>query len=428
MFTSISDARRHDGQTITIAGWLYNSRSSGKLAFLIVRDGSALMQCVVSKAEVSEEEFVIAREITQESSLIVTGAVHADSRAPGGYELVVQSLKLIQKAIDYPITPKEHGADFLLDRRHLWIRSKRQHAILRVRHQTIRAMRNYFDSRGYIGFDSPMFTPNAVEGTTTLFGVEYFGSKVFLTQSGQLYGEAGAMAFGKIYVFGPVFRAEKSKTRKHLTEFWMLEPEVAFIDLDQNMDLIEDFLSEVIGQVLESAKEDLKALERDTTTLERVQKPFPRITYDEAAKMLTGKTEFKYGDDFGAPDEEAVAAQFDRPLLIHRWPHEIKAFYMKRDELNPALAKGVDCIAPEGYGEIVGGGERETSLEELERRIAEHGLPKQYFEWYLDLRRYGSVPHSGFGLGLERTVSWICGLQHVRETIPFPRMMYRVEP
>ncbi len=428
MYTSISDAHLHDGQIITIAGWLYNSRSSGKLAFLIVRDGSALMQCVVSKAEVSEEEFAIAKEITQESSLTVTGTVHADSRAPGGYELIAQSLTLIQKAIDYPITLKEHGPDFLLDRRHLWMRSKRQHAILRVRHQTIRAMRNYFDSRGYICFDSPMFTPNAVEGTTTLFGVEYFGSKVFLTQSGQLYGEAGAMAFGKVYVFGPVFRAEKSKTRKHLTEFWMLEPEVAFIDLDQNMDLIEDFLTEVIGQVLETAKEDLKVLERDTSSLERVQKPFPRITYEEASKLLVGKTEFKYGDDFGSPDEDAVVAQYDRPVLIHRWPHEIKAFYMKRDELNPMLAKGVDCIAPEGYGEIVGGGERETSLEELEKRIAEHGLPKQYFEWYLDLRRYGSVPHSGFGLGLERTVSWICGLQHVRETIPFPRMMYRVEP
>lgn len=428
MPTSISEACHFDGQNITVAGWLYNSRSSGKLAFLIVRDGSGLMQCVVSKSDVSESEFALAREITQESSLSVTGIVHADSRAPGGYELIVQSLNLIQKAIDYPITLKEHGPDFLLDRRHLWIRSKRQHAILRIRHQTIRAIRNYFDSRGYICFDSPMFTPNAVEGTTTLFGVEYFGSKVFLTQSGQLYGEAGAMAFGKVYVFGPVFRAEKSKTRKHLTEFWMLEPEVAFIDLDQNMDLIEDFLTEVVGQVLDTAREDLKILERDTSSLERVQKPFPRITYHQAAEMLVGKTAFKVGDDFGAPDEEALVRNFDRPILVHRWPQEIKAFYMKRDEVDPSLAKGVDCIAPEGYGEIVGGGERETSLEELEKRIAEHGLPKQYFEWYLDLRRYGSVPHSGFGLGLERTVSWICGLQHIRETIPFPRMMYRVEP
>jgi asparaginyl-tRNA synthetase len=428
LIISISSAGLHTGESVTIQGWIYNSRSSGKLAFLIVRDGSGLMQCVVSKADVMDEEFAIAKEITQESSLTLTGTIRADSRAPGGYEMNVTSLKLLQKAIDYPISPKEHGPDFLLDRRHLWIRSKRQHAILRVRHQVIRAIRNYFDSRDFVCFDSPMFTPNAVEGTTTLFGVEYFGSKVFLTQSGQLYGEAGAMAFGKVYVFGPVFRAEKSKTRKHLTEFWMIEPEVAFIDLDQNMDLIEDFLSEVVGQVLEEAKEDLKVLERDTSSLERVQKPFPRITYDEAARLLVGKTEFKYGDDFGAPDEEAVAAQFDRPVLIHRWPHEVKAFYMKRDEVNPKLAKGVDCIAPEGYGEIVGGGERETSLEALEQRIAEHGLPKQFFEWYLDLRRYGSVPHSGFGLGLERTVSWICGLQHVRESIPFPRMMYRVEP
>jgi len=428
MRITISHAGEFTGQIVDLAGWLYNSRSSGKLAFLLVRDGTGVMQCVVSKADVTEEEFLAAKEVTQESSLTLTGEIHADERAPGGYELIVKSLSIIQKAIDYPISLKEHGPDFLLDRRHLWIRSKRQHAILRVRHQIIRAIRNYFDSRDFICFDSPMFTPNAVEGTTTLFGVDYFGSKAFLTQSGQLYGEAGAMAFGKIYVFGPVFRAEKSKTRKHLTEFWMIEPEVAFMDLDQNMDLIEDFLSVVVAQVLDTAKEDLKVLERDTTSLERVQKPFPRITYEEAAKMLVGKTEFKYGDDFGAPDEEAVAAQFDRPVLIHRWPAEIKAFYMKRDEVNPLLAKGVDCIAPEGYGEIVGGGERETSLELLEERIKEHGLPKQFFEWYLDLRRYGSVPHAGFGLGLERTVSWICGLQHIRETIPFPRMMYRVEP
>jgi len=428
MRITISHAGEFVGQIVEVAGWLYNSRSSGKLAFLLVRDGTGVMQCVVSKADVTEEEFLAAKDVTQESSLTLTGEIRADSRAPGGYEMVVRSLSIIQKAIDYPISLKEHGPDFLLDHRHLWIRSKRQHAILRVRHQIIRAIRNYFDSRDFICFDSPMFTPNAVEGTTTLFGVDYFGSKAYLTQSGQLYGEAGAMAFGKIYVFGPVFRAEKSKTRKHLTEFWMMEPEVAFINLDQNMDLIEDFLSVVVAQVLDTAKEDLKVLERDVSSLERVQKPFPRITYDEAAKMLVGKTEFKYGDDFGAPDEEAVAAQFDRPVLIHRWPAEIKAFYMKRDEVNPALAKGVDCIAPEGYGEIVGGGERETSLELLEERIKEHGLPKQFFEWYLDLRRYGSVPHSGFGLGLERTVSWICGLQHIRETIPFPRMMYRVEP
>ncbi len=428
MRITISQAGSHVGDTAEIAGWLYNSRSSGKLAFLIVRDGSGLMQCVVSKADVTEEEFDLAKRITQESSLYATGTIRADSRAPGGFEMNVTSLRLVQMAVDYPITLKEHGPDFLLDRRHLWIRSKHQHAILRVRHQTIRAIRNYFDSRGYVCFDSPMFTPNSVEGTTTLFGVDYFGAKAFLTQSGQLYGEAGAMAFGKVYVFGPVFRAEKSKTRKHLTEFWMIEPEVAFMNLDQNMDLIEDFLTEVIGQVLEEAKEDLKVLERDTAPLQCVHKPFPRITYDEAAKMLVGKTEFKYGDDFGAPDEEALVENFDRPILIHRWPADIKAFYMKRDEVNPTLAKGVDCIAPEGYGEIVGGGEREDSLEALEQRIAEHGLPKQPYEWYLDLRRYGSVPHSGFGVGLERTVAWICGIKHVRETIPFPRMMYRLEP
>ncbi|MBM3328841.1 MAG: asparagine--tRNA ligase [Calditrichaeota bacterium] len=428
MITPISRVGAHVGTTVTLGGWLYNSRSSGKLHFLQVRDGTGLMQCVVSKADVPEADFDLAGRLTQESSVYVTGIVREDKRAPGGYELTVQSLQAIQIAVDYPITPKEHGPDFLLDRRHLWIRSRKQHAVLSVRHQIIRAIRNYFDERGFVCFDAPMFTPNAVEGTTTLFPVEYFGSKVYLTQSGQLYGEAGAMAFGKVYVFGPVFRAEKSKTRKHLTEFWMIEPEVAFLDLDQDMDLIEDFLVEVVGRVLEASQEDLKILERDTAPLERVQKPFPRVTYTEAARLLDGKTAFKYGDDFGAPDEEALVANFDRPVLVHRWPAEVKAFYMKRDESDPTLAKGVDCIAPEGYGEIVGGGERETSLEELERRIAEHQLPKQFFEWYLDLRRYGTVPHAGFGLGLERTVSWICGLKHVRESIPFPRMMYRMEP
>lgn len=428
MRISISHAGAHVGEMVEIAGWIYNSRSSGKLAFLIVRDGTGLMQCVVSKADVPEEDFELARKITQESSLYVTGTVREDPRAPGGYELTVIGVRLIQMAVDYPITPKEHGPDFLLDRRHLWIRSRRQHAVLRVRHEIVRAIRDYLDDNGFVLFDAPMFTANAVEGTTTLFGVNYFESKAYLTQSGQLYQEAGAMSFGKTYCFGPVFRAEKSKTRKHLTEFWMVEPEVAFLDLDGNMDLIEDFVSSVVARVLDRRQEELKVLERDTAPLEKVVKPFPRLTYDQAAKLLDGKTPFKYGDDFGAPDEEALVENFDRPIFIHRWPAEIKAFYMKRDQNDPTKALGVDCIAPEGYGEIVGGGEREESLEELEKRIAEHGLPKSPFEWYLDLRRWGSVPHSGFGLGLERTVSWICGLKHVRETIPFPRMMYRLEP
>jgi asparaginyl-tRNA synthetase len=424
----ISEASRHAGEEVQIAGWLYNKRSSGKLRFLIIRDGTGLMQATVSQADVPEASWQVADELTQESSLTLTGVVHEDKRAPGGYELQVRSLELVGRAVDYPITPKEHGADFLLDRRHLWVRSKLQHAILRVRAETVRAIRDYLDSRGFILFDAPMFTPNAVEGTTTLFEVDYFGSKAYLAQSGQLYQEAGAMTFGKVYCFGPTFRAEKSKTRKHLTEFWMVEPEVAWMDLDGDMDLMEDFVVEVVGRVVEQRREELKVLERDLALLERIQKPFPRITYDEAAERLKGKTEFKHGDDFGAPDEEALAAQFDRPIMIHRWPHEIKAFYMKRDPADPTKALGVDMIAPEGYGEIVGGGQREDDLDALLERIREHDLPQKFFEWYLDLRRYGTVPHAGFGLGLERVVAWICGVKHVREAIPFPRTMYRLEP
>jgi len=424
----ISQAGAHTGETVELAGWLYNSRSSGKLRFLLVRDGTGLMQCVVSKSDVSEEDFELAGSITQESSLYVRGAIRADQRAPGGYEMTVTGLTLLQLAVDYPITPKEHGPDFLLDRRHLWVRSRKQYAILRIRHEIVKAIRDYLDDNGFILFDAPMFTPNVVEGTTTLFEVDYFGAKAYLTQSGQLYQEAGEMAFGKTYCFGPVFRAEKSKTRKHLTEFWMVEPDVAFMDLEGVMELIEDFIVNIVNRALEHRQEELKILERDISALERIQKPFPRLSYDEAAQVLSGKTNFKYGDDFGAPDEEALVEGCDRPILVHRWPAEIKAFYMKRDEQNYALAKGVDCIAPEGYGEIVGGGQREDSLAELEKRIVEHNLPKRFFEWYLDLRRYGAVPHSGFGLGLERVVAWLCGIKHIRETIPFPRMMHRCEP
>ena len=425
----IENADHHIGEEVQIAGWLFNKRSSGKLRFLILRDGTGLMQAIVVKSVVSPDDFALADELTQECSLTVTGTVNADPRAPGGYELQVKSIELVGRSIDYPITPKEHGPDFLLDRRHLWLRSKRQHAALRVRSELIWAIRDYFNSRGYICLDAPMFTANACEGTSTLFETEYFGNTAYLTQSGQLYSEAGCMAFGKVYCFGPTFRAEKSKTRRHLTEFWMLEPEVAFLDLEGCMQLAEDFIVDIVARVLDRKAEDLKVLERDTSTLENVQKPFPVITYDEASKILVDKgIDFEYGSDFGGADETALGEQSDRPLLVHRWPHEIKAFYMKRDPDDYSKSLAVDMLAPEGYGEIIGGSQREDSLEELEKRLEEHNLPKRYFEWYLDLRRYGSVPHSGFGLGFERTVAWICGLKHIREAIPFPRMMHRLEP
>jgi len=426
----INQAQDHVGETVQIAGWLYNKRSSGKkLHFLIVRDGTGLMQAIVSSSDVSDENFAMVDSLTQEASLIVTGTIKQEPRSPGGYELQVSMLEPVGQSVDYPITPKEHGVDFLLDRRHLWLRSKRQNAILKIRHEIVMAIRDYLDSHGFVLLDAPIFTPNAVEGTTTLFETEYFGAKAYLTQSGQLYQEAGAMAFGKTYSFGPTFRAEKSKTRRHLTEFWMVEPEVAFMDLDQDMDLMEDFVVSIVSRVLDRRADELQQIERDTSKLETVRKPFPRLTYDDAAMILAAKeTGFQYGSDLGAPDESAIAENSDRPVMVHRWPYEVKAFYMKRDPLDLTKAMGVDMLAPEGFGEIIGGGQREDSLEELEKRIAEHNLPKRVFEWYLDLRRYGSVPHSGFGLGLERTVAWICNLPHVRETIPFPRMMYRLEP
>lgn len=425
----INKASDHVGEEVQIAGWLYNKRSSGKLQFLILRDGTGLMQSVVFQKGVSEETWAIAEEITQESSVIATGTVSEEPRSPGGYELQVTSLELIQKAEEYPISPKEHGIEFLMDNRHLWLRSKRQHAILRIRHEIIRSMRDYLDNRDFILVDPPIFTPNACEGTSTLFETEYFGTKAYLTQSGQLYEEAAAMAFGKVYSFGPTFRAEKSKTRRHLTEFWMLEPEVAFMDINGDMDLIEDFIVNVVARVLDKRGEEFKVLERDTSSLERVTKSFPRISYDEAAKILQDKgTGFVYGTDFGGTDETVIAEEFDRPVMIHSWPANIKAFYMKRDPNDTSKVLAVDVIAPEGHGEIVGGSQREDDLEELRKRLKEHDLSESYFQWYLDLRRYGSVPHSGFGIGLERTVGWICGLSHVRETIPFPRMMHRLTP
>ena len=429
MIISINKASGYVGKEVQIAGWLYNKRSSGKLQFLILRDGSGLMQAVVFKKGVSEETWGIGEEITQESSVIATGTISEEPRSPGGFELQVPSLELVQKAEEYPISPKEHGIEFLMDNRHLWLRSKRQHAILRVRHQIIRAMRDYLDDRDFTLVDPPIFTPNACEGTSTLFETEYFGSKAYLTQSGQLYEEAAAMALGKVYSFGPTFRAEKSKTRRHLTEFWMLEPEVAYMDINGDMDLIEDFMVEVVARVLDKCGEELKVLERDTSTLEKVTKSFPRISYDEAAKILQDKgTGFEYGSDFGGTDETVIAESFDRPVMIHSWPADIKAFYMKRDPNDNSKVLAVDVIAPEGHGELVGGSQREDNLDELRKRIKEHDLSEKHFEWYLDLRRYGSVPHSGFGIGLERTVGWICGLKHVRESIPFPRMMHRLTP
>ncbi len=425
----ISDIAAYEGKEITLKGWLYNKRSSGKLWFLLVRDGTGLIQGVVSQADVDEDSFEGCADLTQESSLEITGTVSPDKRAPGGFELQVTHVKPVQIAQDYPISPKEHGTAFLMDHRHLWLRSARQTAILKVRHEIIKACRDYFDSNGFTLVDTPIFTPAACEGTTTLFETDYFGEKAYLTQSGQLYSEASIGALGKVYCFGPTFRAEKSKTRRHLTEFWMVEPEVAFADLDDNMGLAEDFISFVVGRVLTNRRAELEKLERDPAPLERVVPPFPRITYDEAVQILRNhKVAFKDGDDFGGGDETVISEQFDRPVMVHRYPAAVKAFYMKRDPQDDSKALGVDVLAPEGYGEIIGGGQREDDYDVLVSRIKEHGLPPEAFDWYLDLRRYGTMPHSGFGMGIERTVAWICKLPHVRETIPFPRLMHRLTP
>lgn len=426
----IKDLSEFLGKEVTLKGWLYNERSSGKVKFLILRDGTGLLQCVYFKGNVSEEVFDLASRLGQESSIEVTGKVKVEPRAPGGYELDATGLKLISEAHDYPITPKDHGVEFLMDHRHLWLRSNKQVAILRIRHRIVKAIRDYFDGHGFTLMDPPILTPAACEGTSTLFETEYFDlGKAYLTQSGQLYAEAGAMALGKVYTFGPTFRAEKSKTRRHLTEFWMVEPEVAFAELNDDMDLAEDFLEYIVQTVLKDKAEELKVLERDTTKLQKVKKPLPRISYDEAVDILKKNgIDFQWGNDLGGTDETVVSNQFDKPVMVHRYPAEVKAFYMKRDPQNEKLALAVDVLAPEGYGEIIGGSQREDNYEALLQRIKEHNLPQEAFEWYLDLRRYGSVPHSGFGLGLERTVGWICGLDHVRETIPFARMIYRNTP
>jgi asparaginyl-tRNA synthetase len=426
----IEDIGTHEGAEVTIKGWLHNRRSSGKIHFLILRDGSGFIQAVMSKAAVGDELFKAADHLSQETSVVVTGTARADKRAPSGYEIDVKSLAVVGESHDYPITPKEHGVDYLLDRRHLWIRSERQQAILRIRHEIINSVRDFFNGRGFILADTPIFTPAACEGTTTLFPAQYFEDQTaYLTQSGQLYNEANAMALGRVYCFGPTFRAEKSKTRRHLTEFWMVEPEVAYADLNDVMELAEDLVVSVVARVLDRRRPELKVIERDVSKLESVQKPFPRISYDEAVKTLQAKgLPIEWGGDFGGPDETTLSEAYDRPVLVHRYPSAIKAFYMKPDPDRAELALGVDMLAPEGYGEIIGGGERLADLDLLLARIKEHALPQEAFEWYLDLRRYGTVPHGGFGMGIERVVSWICKLDHVRETIPYPRMLYRLYP
>jgi len=425
----VEDIHRHVGEEVTLKGWLYNKRSSGKIHFLQVRDGTGVVQAVVSKADVSDEAFALSDRLMRESSLVVRGIVREDPRSPIGYEIGVVDLEAFQIAQEFPIAAKEHGVGFLMDHRHLWLRSLRQNAILRIRQEIIRACRDFYDDRGFVLIDAPIFTPAACEGTTTLFETKYFEESAYLTQSGQLYNEAAAMAFGRVYCFGPTFRAERSKTRRHLMEFWMVEPEVAYADLDDIMELAEDFLAFVVERVVRERRKELNALERDIEKLERVAKPFPRVTYDEAVKTLqeTGLP-VQWGNDFGGDEETELSKSFEKPVLVHRYPIQSKAFYMKGDPKDDRLALCVDVLAPEGYGEIVGGGQREDDLEILERKMENHNLPKEPFAWYLDLRRYGTVPHSGFGLGIERTVAWICGLEHVRETIPFPRMLYRLYP
>jgi asparaginyl-tRNA synthetase len=435
---TIAEIGRHEGQSVTLRGWLYNLRESGKLLFPIFRDGTGSIQGVAHVKSVSPQVFESLKGLTQESSVVVTGKVRADKRAPGGYELDVEDVRVVQRvpeAQPYPITLKDHGVDFLQELRHLWVRSPRQSAILRIRAEIMRAAAEYFDTNGYIRTDPPILTPAACEGTSTLFPVDYFGDPAYLTQSGQLYIEATALALGKVYSFGPTFRAEKSKTRRHLTEFWMVEPEVAYMDLDGLMELAENYLSHIVQSVLKNRTPELNVIGRDKTKLETVKPPFPRLRYDEAVELLNqahknGQLEhpFEYGNDFGSPDETWLSSQYDRPVMVHRYPADVKAFYMEPDPKDSRYALCLDVLAPEGYGEVIGGSQRVSSYELLSARIDEHKLPREAFEWYLDLRRYGSVPHAGFGMGIERVVSWICALDHVRETIPFPRMLNRMYP
>ena len=436
--TTIAEIGKHEGQTVMIRGWLYNLRESGKLLFPQFRDGSGIIQGIVPKNAVTPEVFDAVKTLTQESSVIVEGKVRADKRAPSGFELDVANVQVVQRVPEsdpYPITPKEHGTDFLMEHRHLWVRSQRQAAILRVRAEIIKAARDFFDERGFTLTDPPIITPAACEGTTTLFPVDYFDDQAYLTQSGQLYIEATAMALGKVYSFGPTFRAEKSKTRRHLTEFWMVEPEVAYGTLDDVMELAEGLLGFLVKRCLDRRRTDLQTIGRDLSKLEKIVPPFPRISYDDAVKNLQEghakgalESKFEWGGDLGSPDETYLSSQFDKPVMVHRYPAKVKAFYMEPDPQRPELALCVDVLAPEGYGEIIGGSQRMASHELLLQRIHEHGLPEEAFKWYLDLRKFGTVPHGGFGMGIERAVSWICGLEHVRETIPFPRMLYRLYP
>ncbi len=430
MHVYIEDIARSEGQPVTLKGWLHNRRSSGKIHFLTVRDGTGFIQVVMTKQAVGDEAFARADHLGQESSLRVHGTVRRDARAPGGFEIDATGYEVVGESHDYPVTPKEHGVDYLLDRRHLWIRSPRQQAILRVRHEVIDAVRAFFNDRGFILADTPIFTPAACEGTTTLFPVQYFEEQIaYLTQSGQLYNEANAMALGRVYCFGPTFRAEKSKTRRHLTEFWMVEPEMAYATLEDVIELGEALIVFIVRRVLEKRRRELATLERDVSTLETVKAPFPRISYDEAVETLKRHGQpFEWGGDFGGPDETILSSAYDRPVAVHRFPSAIKAFYMKPDPERPELALGVDFLAPEGYGEIIGGGQRLDDYDLLLRRLHEHKLPQAAFEWYLDLRRYGTVPHGGFGMGIERVVAWLCGIEHIREAIPYPRMLYRLYP
>jgi asparaginyl-tRNA synthetase len=435
---TIAEIGKHEGQTVTIKGWLYNLRESGKLLFPILRDGTGFIQGVLHVKSVAPEVFETVKHLTQESSVVVTGQVRAEARAKGGYELDVKDVKVVEKVPEsdpYPISLKEHGVEFLMENRHLWVRSPRQAAILRIRAAIVKAARDFFDDRGFTLTDPPILTPAACEGTSTLFEVDYFDEPAFLTQSGQLYIEATAMALGKVYSFGPTFRAEKSKTRRHLTEFWMVEPEVAYAELDDIMELAENFISYIVQYVLKARRADLETIGRDTSKLENIKAPFPRLQYDDAVKMLQEghakgllEQKFEWGGDFGSPDETYISSQFDRPVMVHRYPAQVKAFYMEPDPQRPELALCLDVLAPEGYGEIIGGSQRMGSYEQLKKRIHEHGLPEEAFKWYLDLRKFGGVPHGGFGMGIERAVAWICGLEHVRETIPFARMLHKIYP
>lgn len=426
----VCDLKAHVGDVVRVRGWVYNQRkSSSKLRFLVLRDGTGIVQATTFKPNCGEEVFERAKTLTQESSVIVTGEVRQEPRAPGGFELYTQDIEIVQLTENYPITPKAHGTDFLMKRRHLWLRSRRQHECMRLRHAVISILRGYFDERNFTLLDTPILTPLACEGTSTLFETTYFEEKAYLAQTGQLYGEAGAMAFGKIYTLGPTFRAEKSKTRRHLIEFWMCEPEVAFAGLDEIIDLAEDMTVHLVQEVLRRCRSELDRLERDTVPLEMIRKPFPRITYDDARDLLKKKGhDLPWGDDFGAEHETVISQHYGRPVFVTRYPSDIKAFYMEPDPERPEVALCVDMLAPEGYGEVIGGGQRIHDLALLEQRLRAHGLPQDAYEWYLDLRRYGSAPHSGYGIGIERTVAWLGGLPHVRETIPFPRMLYHLQP